>query len=103
MSPRLAGRVGKVLGIICLVNFAVFFTHSMAQGGSAGTGKREGGRYFVGSGGRYREVSEERWRVMRAHEYSVFVTHPLFLLVGAPLLIYARRTEPGRPAVDRGL
>jgi hypothetical protein len=96
----LAERIGGVLLANAILNFTAFFVHTMAQRGSAGNGKREGDRYFVGDHGRYGEVPEWRWRVTRVHEISVFVTHPLAVLIGMPLLVYAHRArarEQGTP------
>ncbi|MBX9628659.1 MAG: hypothetical protein K2X82_32985 [Gemmataceae bacterium] len=103
MSVRLARRVGLVLGVVALANFAAFFVHTYAIGGDPWNGKREGGRFYVGDHGRYTEVTERRWRLAEVHTVAFLATHGLCVLVGAPLAIYARRADPDRPAVDRGL
>ncbi|QEL17676.1 hypothetical protein [Limnoglobus roseus] len=91
MWHRWAGRVGRTLFAVAVLNFLAFFAHSQVVGGSAFNGKRVDGRYYVGNKGKYTEVSERQWQTMRAHEVSVFVTHTLGLFAGVALLTYADR------------
>jgi hypothetical protein len=63
-----------------LLNFTVFCLVGMAIGGTAVTGKVEGGRYYVANHGRLTEVSREVWVYSDRHTRSTWITHPLAVL-----------------------
>ena len=66
--------------MVCLTNFAVFFTAALVLGGDAINGKAEGGRYFLANHGKLTEVSREVYDYSRYHAISLFITHPIAFL-----------------------
>jgi hypothetical protein len=66
--------------LAALANYAVFWTVGVAIGGTAVTGKVEGGRYYVANHGRLTEVSREVWVYSDYHTRSTWITHPLAVL-----------------------
>ncbi|WP_114226906.1 MULTISPECIES: hypothetical protein [Sphingomonas] len=69
---------------IIIANFILFVTLTFALGGDAINGKREAGRYFLGSHGHYTEVSYATYVYSYAHTLLTFVIIAVF--VGVNLL-----------------
>jgi len=74
--------LGGVLLAASVANLLAFFVHGLALGGSAGNGKREGERFFVGDHGTFTEVTELQWRRLWRHELSLYGTVPLGVIAG---------------------
>ncbi len=59
----------KILLYGAVANFLLlFFTATMLMGGSAGNGRVEGGRFFLGDHGKYVEVSANAFWAMQVYE-----------------------------------
>ena len=82
---------------LCLIHLGPGkFLLSVRLGGSATTGKIEGGRYFVGYRGEYTEVSRNAYNFSRAYGYGTDVTSALCVvawLAYSPCVIRRSRRE----------
>jgi hypothetical protein len=63
-------RFSTILFIVAWLNAIAFTVHERTIGGSAGNGKEEDGKYYVGSHGRYTEVSRSAFQFSQWHEWS---------------------------------
>ncbi len=70
-------RIGRVLVLLGVVNFAVFWIVGACIGGDAVSGRSEDGHYFVSNHGQLTEVTHAVFLYSRIHSYSVWITHPL--------------------------
>jgi hypothetical protein len=77
--------------IMAFVNFTSFWIISLLAGGSAFTGKIEGGRYFLREHHGFTEVGRGFYEFLYYHECSVFITFPLAFV----FIALASLTEPG--------
>ena len=75
-------NIKTVKTILIFINFFAFATVTTRMGGSAGNGKIENGRYYLGEHGHYTEVSQTTFRRLQLYEYSMFATHALGILAG---------------------
>ena len=80
-----------LVGFLNIVTFMVF---TIANRGDAGSGKIEGGRYYVGSHSRYTEVSPLVFQISRWQSSSILITQPL-MFVG---MFICYRHEKGQHA-----
>ena len=62
--------LARIFVCLAVLNIFAFLIHDALIGGSAGIGKVEGQKYFVGSHGRYTEVSRAAYRFSWWHEAS---------------------------------
>ncbi len=77
MKTKSKIKICRVLFVLGLVNFLVFYGLAVYLGGDAFDGKIQDGHFFLLSHGRYTEVSEFIFNYSKWHVYSVFITHPL--------------------------
>jgi hypothetical protein len=76
----------RAIILIAMLNFSAFWYGVLILGGSAGNGKEEGGRFFVGEHGKYTEVAERVYIYSRFHGISLWVTNSLGIVAGLILL-----------------
>jgi hypothetical protein len=86
--------LAKILVFGAIVNFFAFLIGVSLAGGSALSGRIEGGEHLLVERGRWTKVEPWVWRYVRAHEISVFVTHPLAMLGFGILAVTRRRRAP---------
>jgi len=60
----------RVLFCLAWLNICAVMVHDGVIGGSAGIGKVENGKYYVGSHGHYTEVSRSAFQFSKWHEWS---------------------------------
>ena len=60
----------RIFVCMAMLNFFAFMIHDALIGGSAGNGKVQAGKYYVGSHGHYTEVSRAAFRFSWWHEAS---------------------------------
>ena len=70
-----------VILIVCFLNFVACGIGSLVVGGSAASGFKEDGRYFLVEHGKKTEVSMQIWNYSLWHYRSLFVTHPLAMIM----------------------
>ena len=75
--------IARVFVCLALLNLFAFMIHDAVIGGSAGIGKVQDGKYYVGSHGHYTEVSRAAFRFSWWHEASAvgmfLITIPIVL------------------------
>ena len=62
--------LARIFVCLAMLNCFAFMIHDALIGGSAGIGRVEDGKYYVGSHGRYTEVSRAAFRFSWWHEAS---------------------------------
>ena len=73
--------VARIFVCLAVVNFFAFMIHDALIGGSAGIGRVENGKYYVGSHGRYTEVSRAAFRFSWWHEPSAVGMFLVMILI----------------------
>jgi hypothetical protein len=84
-------RFSTILFLVACLNGCAFTIHDAMLGGSAGIGKVESGRYYVGSHGRYTEVSRSAFQFSKWHEWSAAGLMLVALVVLADDVLSRRR------------
>jgi hypothetical protein len=74
-------RFACMLVCVGLLNFCAFMAHDSLIGGSAGLGKVENGKYYVGSHGHYTEVSQAAFEFSKWHEVSALLMFLVAMLI----------------------
>ncbi len=69
-----AHRIGLILTMLFVLNFAAFFVHAVVLGGDAWSGKVDNGHFFVGSHGKFTEVTEAQFVAIQRHGYTFLAT-----------------------------
>lgn len=92
------GWLAYTVGVIALINFAVFAAGISYFGGDALSGYQASGHYYLAYRDRLTEVSQAVFEYSRWQALSVFVTHPLGMAVGWYLWKRQNRLHAGNSA-----
>ena len=87
------GWLAYAIGVIAVINFAVFAAGTVYFGGEALSGYHAAGRYFVANRNGLTQVSRAVFEYSQWQALSLFVTHPLALAVG--LYLWRRQSRFG--------
>jgi hypothetical protein len=84
-------RVACILICIGLLSFCGFMLYSGLMGGSAGAGKAENGKYYLGSHGHYTEVTRSTFLVSKAIEGGAVLMFLVALLISLDMAFSKRK------------
>jgi len=84
-------RIACILICLGFLSFCGFGIYSDLMGGSAGAGKIEDGKYYLGSHGHYTEVTRSTFLVARAIEGSAVLMFLIALLVSTDMVFSKRK------------
>ena len=68
----------RIIVFIIYFNFILFFSTSIMLGGSAGNGKIENNKYYIGEHGKYIEVTQESYNILKIYEDGTILSVILF-------------------------
>ena len=83
-------RIACILVCLGFLNINAFMFHNTLIGGSAGLGKVENGKYYVGSHGHYTEVSKSAFQLDKWLEASSMVSILIIFLFGLNMVLSKR-------------
>ena len=83
-----APRWLRALAILATINFVVYVTVAITQGGEAWDGFAKDGRYFLFYKGRYTEVSHDFWIYSFCHTIFFVLLHVSTMVAGFSYWLY---------------
>ena len=87
----------RILAIVALVNFFVFWLIAVKSGGDAWNGYQKDGHFYLGSHGAYTEVTQSFWSYSYNHFIATWITHGAVFIGMAIFLnrkLTKRKAEP---------
>ena len=72
--------LGYTIAALFILNWVAFVAVALWLGGSALTGKVEGGQLFVGQHGHYVQVTRSTYEFSRWHAYAFLAANPALLI-----------------------
>ena len=88
-------KLGVILALLGVANYAAYFLIAILLGGTAARGEVREGHYFLSGGGDRTEVSAAVFRYSLLHDRSIWITQPLGI-IGVVLFGAAKSEEMRR-------
>jgi hypothetical protein len=85
--------VCRIILVVAIINFAVFFVIAILLGGDAINGNETAGHYYLANHGTLTEVSYPIFIYSKIHTTSLFITHPLAMIAGIIYIITGGKKE----------
>src|SRR5690349_3539988 len=83
----------KVIGVVGIIDFAIFFVIALIIGGDAINGHEVAGHYYLANHGQLTEVSHLVFIYSQIHATSLFITHPLAMIAGIVVSVTGGKRE----------